>query len=64
MKFTEEKSKGLTKEFKAVIPAADFEKEVDSKIESISKNTKIAGFRPGKAPKAMLKQKYRTSVLG
>ena len=64
MKFTEEKSKGLTREFKAVIPAADFEKEVDSKIESISKNTKIAGFRPGKAPKAMLKQKYRTSVLG
>lgn len=64
MKFTEEKSKGLTREFKAVIPAAEFEKEVDSKIESISKNTKIAGFRPGKAPKAMLKQKYRASVLG
>ena len=64
MKFTLNRSNGLTQEYKAVISSSDFEKEVDSKIERIAKNTKIAGFRPGKAPKAMLKQKYRTSVLG
>ena len=64
MKVTEGKSKGLTKEFQAVISAADFEAEVTKKIEQISKSTKVAGFRPGKAPMAMLKQKYRTSVLG
>ncbi len=64
MKVTETKSKGLNKEYKVVIPAADFEKEVDAKIERISKTTKLPGFRPGKAPKAMLKQKYRASVLG
>lgn len=64
MKVTEGKSKGLTKEFQVVISAADFEAEVNKKIEQISKTTKIAGFRPGKAPMAMLKQKYRTSVLG
>ncbi len=64
MKITEEKSNGLTREYKAVISAADFEKNVDNKIAQIAKNTKIPGFRPGKAPKAMLKQKYRSSVLG
>lgn len=64
MKVTEKKSNGLTREYQAVILSSDFEKEVDSKIERIAKNTKIAGFRPGKAPKAMLKQKYRASVLG
>lgn len=64
MKVNETKAKGLNKTFEAVIPAADFEKTVDTKIENISKNAKIAGFRPGKAPKAMLKQKYRASVLG
>lgn len=64
MKVTETKSKGLNKEYKAVIPAADFEKEVDAKIDQIAKTTKLPGFRPGKAPKAMLKQKYRASVLG
>ena len=64
MKITEEKSNGLTREYKAVISAADFEKNVDNKIAQIAKNTKIPGFRPGKAPKALLKQKYRSSVLG
>ena len=64
MKVTETKSKGLNKEYKAVIEVADFEKEVDAKIDQIAKTTKLPGFRPGKAPKAMLKQKYRASVLG
>lgn len=64
MKITETKSKGLIKEYKAVIPAADFEKEVDLRIEKASKNAKLPGFRPGKAPKAMMKQKFRASVLG
>lgn len=64
MKFTEEKSKGLNKIFSAVIAAADFEKEVDAEITKMAKNTKIAGFRPGKAPKDMLRAKYRNSVLG
>ncbi len=64
MKIIEEKSNGLAREFNAVISSQDFEKKVTSKIETISKTTKIAGFRTGKAPMAMLKQKYRASVLG
>ena len=64
MKTTELKNEGLKKEFKIVIPAADFEKKVDDKLNEISKNIKLPGFRPGKAPKAMLKQKYRASVIG
>ncbi len=64
MKVTKTNTKGLNKTFEAVIPAADFEKTVDAKIARVSKNAKIPGFRPGKAPQAMLKQKYRASVLG
>ena len=64
MKATELKSEDLKKEYSVVISAADFEKEIDAKISQIAKTTKIPGFRPGKAPKAMLKQKYRASVLG
>ena len=64
MKVKEEKSKGLMKKFTAVIDAADFEKEVDARIERLAKTTKLPGFRPGKAPKAMLVQKYRPAVLG
>ena len=55
MKATELKSESLKKEYSVVIPAADFEKEVDAKINQIAKTTKIPGFRPGKAPKEMLR---------
>lgn len=45
MKATELKSESLKKEYSVVIPAADFEKEVDAKINQIAKTTKIPGFR-------------------
>jgi len=64
MKALEEKSKGLTKKYQVVIEAADFEKEVQERINRLAKNAKLPGFRPGKAPMAMLQQKYRANVLG
>ena len=63
MKTTEEKSKGLTKKYQVVIAAADLEAEIQERINRLSKNVKLPGFRPGKAPKEMLVQKYRASVL-
>ena len=64
MNVTELKSEGLKKEYKVSIPAADVAAKVDEKINQVSKNIKLPGFRPGKAPKAMLKQKYKASVMG
>lgn len=64
MKITELKSEGLKQEYKVVVPAADVEKKVDEKISQIAKTAKLPGFRAGKAPVAMLKQKYHDSVMG
>lgn len=64
MNVTELKSEGLKKEFKVSVTSNDFNKKVDEKINEISKKSKLPGFRPGKAPKEMLKQKYRASVMG
>ncbi len=64
MKVTENKSEGLKKEYQVQVSAADFEKKVDAKLDKIAKTAKIQGFRAGHAPKAMIKQKYRASVLG
>ena len=64
MNITELKSEGLKKEYKIVIPAQDVESKVDNKLTQISKNIKLPGFRVGKAPKSMLKQKYKASVMG
>lgn len=64
MKLSELKSEGLSKKYQVVVEGKDFEAKVDEKLNQVAKNTKIAGFRPGKAPKEMLKQKYRASVVG
>lgn len=64
MNITELKSEGLKKEYKVSVPAQDLEKKVDAKLNQVSKNVKLPGFRPGKAPKDMLKQKYKASVMG
>ena len=64
MKISQEKTKGLTFSCTAVIDAAEFETEVQARIARLAKGAKLPGFRPGKAPVAMLNQKYRGAALG
>lgn len=64
MNVTEIKSEGLKKVFKVSVPAQNVEKETDAKINQIAKRVKLPGFRPGKAPVAMVKKQYKDSVTG
>ena len=64
MNVKEESSKGLNKKYSVTIAAADFAAAVDKKLENVAKTVKMPGFRAGKAPKAMIAQRYRPSVLG
>lgn len=64
MKIEELKSKGLKKEYKVTIPAKDMQKKVEEKVAEVAKTVKLPGFRPGHAPKEMLMQKYKNSVMG
>ena len=64
MKVNQEKTKGLSLKFNVVIEAADFEKEVQARVQKLAKETKLAGFRPGKAPAALINQKFRSTALG
>jgi len=64
MDIKELKSEGLKKVFQVTISNGDFENKIDAKINTLSKTTKLPGFRAGKAPKAMLMQKFRPAVLG
>lgn len=64
MKVTEKKAEGLKKQYSVAAETKDFEAKIDKKLSEIAKTTKLPGFRPGKAPKDMLKQKYRNSVMG
>jgi trigger factor len=44
-------------EFSITVPAAEFEKFIDAAAEEFSKDLKIDGFRPGKAPRSVVEQK-------
>jgi len=44
-------------EFSITVPTAEFEKFIDAAAEELSKDVKIDGFRPGKAPRNVVEQK-------
>jgi trigger factor len=47
---------------RVAIPAADFEKAVDAAFRKLASEVKIAGFRPGKAPRELLEARLGTGV--
>lgn len=64
MQITETSTDGLRREYKVVITAADMTGRVDAQLKEIGKTVKMPGFRPGKVPMPVLKQRYGQSVLG
>ena len=63
-KITKLSSKGLLREFNAVVPEDQVKLELETKLHSISSEVKIPGFRPGKVPLPVLKSKFAKSVMG
>lgn len=45
-------------EIQILVPAAAFQKFIDAAAEELSKDLKIDGFRPGKAPRNVVEQKF------
>ncbi len=44
------------------LPAERIEKEVESRLKSVGRTAKIKGFRPGKIPAKVVRQRYGTQV--
>ena len=64
MQVTETTTEGLRREFTIVVPAADIEKSVDTRLEEVRRDLRLPGFRPGKVPMPLVKQRYGNSVIG
>lgn len=64
MQITEISASGLKREYKVVINAAALESTVNQKLETIRGQVNMPGFRPGKAPAALVKKQYGRALLG
>ena len=63
MQVTETLSDGLRRAFSVVVPAAEIEDKVRSKLAEIGRTIKLPGFRPGKVPVNLVRQRYGASVM-
>jgi trigger factor len=64
MQVTELPAEGLKKAFQVVVPAASLAARRDKRLAELGADLKLPGFRPGKVPAAVVKQRYGTAVAG
>jgi trigger factor len=55
---------GLERRLEVAIPAAQIDGEVAQRLNRISRTARLKGFRPGKAPLAVIRQQYGEQVHG
>jgi trigger factor len=55
---------GLERRLEVAIPAAEIDGEVAQRLTRISRTARLKGFRPGKAPIAVIRQQYGEQVHG
>jgi len=55
-------SSGLKRQFKIKIPRSVIEEKTEKKLSELSNTVKISGFRPGKVPAGVVKQRFSASV--
>ena len=68
MNVTVESTGALERRMRVEVPIERIESEVDSRLKSVGRTAKIKGFRPGKVPARVVRQRYgkqvRQEVLG
>jgi trigger factor len=64
MEIVQTATDGLKREFRVTVTASEIDRRVTEKLGSLGQKVRIPGFRPGKAPTALLRKQYGQSVLG
>jgi len=62
MQVTVESTGTLERRMRVELPAERIEKEVDTRLKSVGKTAKIKGFRPGKVPAKVVRQRYGAQI--
>jgi trigger factor len=64
MEVTETLSDGLKREFKIVVPAGELETQISNRLNQLGRQIRLPGFRPGKVPPQLLRQRYGNAIRG
>ena len=64
MQVTELPAEGLKRAFQVVVPAASLAERRDKRLKELGAGLRLPGFRPGKVPAAVVKQRYGAAVSG
>jgi trigger factor len=62
MEVTETLSDGLKRNYTVVLPVADLESRRTERLTTLGKTLRLPGFRPGKVPMPIVKQRYGNAV--
>ena len=62
MQITETSVDGLKHEFKVVVAAQEIDAKIQAKLQELTRTVKLPGFRPGKVPLTVVRQRYGGSV--
>ena len=62
MQVTVESTGKLERRMRVELPAERIEREVDTRLKSVGRTAKLKGFRPGKVPPKVVKQRYGKQV--
>ncbi len=62
MQVTETLSEGLRRGYSVVVPAADIESRRSKRLAQLSRELKLPGFRPGKVPANLVRQRFGGAV--
>ena len=62
MQVSVENSGGLQRRVTVSIPAAEIQAQVEARLQDLSKKVKLKGFRPGRVPMTVVRQRYGKQV--
>ncbi len=62
MQVTETLTDGLRRGFSVVVPADELQGRRDKRLAELGQGLKLPGFRPGKVPMSVVRQRYGTAV--
>ena len=64
MNVTETSAEGLKREFTITVPASEVEEQITRRLGEIGQSVQIRGFRPGRVPMPLLRQRFGSAVRG